>query len=155
MKEQQKEEREESVMEIICLQVSFDVQGGCQALVWNFPHFLLTGSLMQCMHAIRTPCISSSPHISHLQNINFYLIYIIIINHSETRNINPVDWSSRYVFSYRDRAWAWRSLEHFLKCLPSHTYVQLGLKALTLVLSPQSRVFWSESRMISNDWYKW
>ena len=60
---------------------------------------------------------------------------------------------SRYIFySYRDKAWAWRCLEHFLKCLPSHTYVQLGLKALTLV-----RVFsfsvGIETRMISNDWY--
>ena len=48
------------------------------------------------MHAVITPRISSSPYISHLQNINFYLVYIIITNHSETRNINPVDWSSHF-----------------------------------------------------------
>ena len=79
------------------------------------------------------------------------MLYIIIINHSETRNINSVDWSSRYVFSYRDRAWAWHCLEHFLKCLPSHTYMSnLVWKHLHWSVSS---VFRSESRMISNDWY--
>ena len=86
------------------------------------------------VHAVLTPRISSSPYILHLQNINFYLVYIIIINRREMRNINPVDWSSRYIFSsYRDKAWAWHCLEHFLKYLPSHTCVQLGLKALILI----------------------
>ena len=42
------------------------------------------------MHAVMTPSISSSPYISHLQNINFYLVYIIIINCSEMRNIQGV-----------------------------------------------------------------
>ena len=48
------------------------------------------------VHAVLTPRISSSPYILHLQNINFYLVYIIIINRSETRNMNSVDWSSHF-----------------------------------------------------------
>ena len=57
-------------------------------------------------HAVITPRISSpyiySPltkiiltewhYISHLQNINFYLVYIIIINRSETRNMYKSSW---------------------------------------------------------------
>ena len=36
-----------------------------------------------------------------------WLYIIIIINRRETRNINPVDCSSRYIlYSYRDKAWA-------------------------------------------------
>ena len=44
-------------------------------------------------HAVMTPHISFSSYISHLQNINFYLVYVIIIINSSgtTININPDD----------------------------------------------------------------
>ena len=54
--------------------------------------FFLSKKNRSTQERVRSACIS------HLQNINFYLAYIIIINCSETRNINPVDWSSHFQY---------------------------------------------------------
>ena len=97
------------------------------------------------MQRMQSSCSNDTSHFIFTLYFAFtkhkFLLGIIIIYSSGTTiNINPDDWSSYFplyfiiFYSYRDKAWAWRCLEHFLKYLPSHTYyVQLSLKALTLL----------------------
>ena len=77
------------------------------------------------VHAVLTPRISSSPYNLHLQNINFYLVYIIIINRREMRNINPVDWSSHFPLCILFLSWQGMGLTLFgtLSQMSAITYI--------------------------------
>ena len=99
----------------------------CKHLEYSNPHFNICTYYADAVHAVMTPRISFSPYISHLQNINFCLVYvIIIINRNETRNLYPVDWSSHfplYILFFLSRQGSGLTLFGTLsQSLPSHTY---------------------------------